>query len=255
MPNWFMLVLAIAASIGVVVLVVVLRDRRSSEEEVDPDETPDVIEYMTMMIGVVYAIVLGLAIAGVWEARDGADATVRREAFALNAVSERAAAWPEPERSRLRAAVEEYVHYAVHEEWGEMASGDGLTGQGDELMASINAVVGSYEPKTDAENRAAYAIADQASAAEEARDDRALDAGPTLPPLVWFGLVAGGMVAVGMVFALQIQRSPRELILAGVHSALLAFLLYLVWDFDAPYAHDATALKEPFVMLFPRAAG
>ncbi|MEV6106041.1 hypothetical protein AB0M28_15180 [Streptomyces sp. NPDC051940] len=255
MPNWLVLVLAIAASIGVVVLVVVLRDRRTGDDEVNPDETPDVIEYMTMMIGVVYAIVLGLAIAGVWEARNGADETVRREAYALHEVSERAGVWPEPARSELRGAVDAYVHYAVDKEWPVMAEGDGLTARGDRMMGEIRTVIATYDPKTDAENRAAYGLSDQASNAEQARNDRGMDTGPTMPPLVWFGLIAGAVVAVGMVFALQIQQSPRELILAGVHSALLAFLLYLVWDFDAPYAHAAAELKEPFTALFPGVTG
>ncbi len=41
-----------------------------------------------MMIGVVYAIVLGLAIAGVWEARNAADDVVQSEALALHEVQE-----------------------------------------------------------------------------------------------------------------------------------------------------------------------
>ncbi|MQY13446.1 hypothetical protein SRB5_35940 [Streptomyces sp. RB5] len=251
MPSWLMLVLAVAAAIAVVVLVVVLRDRRTHAEEIDPDETPDVIEYMTMMIGVVYAIVLGLAIAGVWEARSGADETVRREVHALHAVSERAGVWPEPVRTELRSAVDEYVRYATGDEWDTMVDSETLTPHGDRLMARINGIVSGYNPRTDAENRAAYTLADQAAAAEEARSDRSLDLGPTMPTLVWFGLIAGAMVAIGMLFALQIRRSPRELILAGIHSALLAFLLYLVWDFDTPYVHAAEDLREPFTSLFP----
>ncbi|KPC86060.1 membrane protein, partial [Streptomyces sp. NRRL WC-3753] len=43
-----------AAVCAVVVLVTTLRHRRVGDDD-DPSETPDVIEYMTMMIGVVYA--------------------------------------------------------------------------------------------------------------------------------------------------------------------------------------------------------
>ena len=47
-----------------------------------------------MMIGVVYAIVLGLAIAGVWEARGAAQESVRQEAQALHEISERVQVYP-----------------------------------------------------------------------------------------------------------------------------------------------------------------
>ncbi|GHF78849.1 hypothetical protein GCM10018787_29620 [Streptomyces thermodiastaticus] len=44
--------------LAVVVVITLVRHRTASEND-DPSETPDVIEYMTMWIGVVYAIVLG----------------------------------------------------------------------------------------------------------------------------------------------------------------------------------------------------
>lgn len=254
MSEWLMLTLAMAAAIAVVVLITVLRNRRP-EEDFDPDETPDVIEYMTMMIGVVYAIVLGLAIAGVWEAKSSAEETVQREAFALHETGERLAEFPAPVREEIRADVAAYVDYAVHEEWPRMQDGDGLDERGDELLDEVRRGIVAYVPATDAENRAAYALGDQIAAAEEARNERALNAGPTMPSLVWFGLIAGGMVAIGMVFALQIQRSTRELVLAGLHSGLLAFLVFLVWEFDQPYVRDSAGMLEPFTMLFPKAAG
>ncbi len=77
MPEWLVLTLAMLAACVVVVIITLLRHRRASDDE-DITETPDVIEYMTMWIGVVYAIVLGLAIAGVWEARSAAQDHVRR---------------------------------------------------------------------------------------------------------------------------------------------------------------------------------
>ncbi|CAM5376013.1 hypothetical protein SVIOM342S_03026 [Streptomyces violaceorubidus] len=55
-----------------------------------------------MWIGVVYAIVLGLAIAGVWEARSAAQADVQTEAVALHEISERARVYPPDVRDRGR---------------------------------------------------------------------------------------------------------------------------------------------------------
>ena len=72
-----------------------------------------------------------------------------------------------------------------------------------------------------------------------------------MPGVVWFGLVAGAVVTIGMIFALQIRRTRRELILAGLFSALIAFLLFLIWDFDAPYGRGLAATTEPFLRLFP----
>ncbi|MGH4030173.1 DUF4239 domain-containing protein [Actinomycetota bacterium Odt1-20B] len=254
MSEWLVLTLAMAAACSVVLVITLLRHRTVRADE-DPTETPDVIEYMTMMIGVVYAIVLGLAIAGVWEARGAAEDHVRAEAQALHEISERVRVYPAGERDRVRADVDAYVGHVVTTEWDTLTERGELTGRGQQLLDRVRHDLTDYAPRTDLEAQAYQPLLDQAAAADRARADRGDSAGATMPGVVWFGLIAGGLVTVGMVFALQIRRTPRELVLAGLFSALIAFLLFLIWDFDAPYSRGISATAEPFLTLFPGAGG
>lgn len=240
------------AACAVVVIITLVRHRRASDDE-DITETPDVIEYMTMWIGVVYAIVLGLAIAGVWEARSAAQDHVQTEAVALHEISERVRVYPPDVRDRIREDVNAYVGHVVSTEWKTMADRGEMTGRGAELLDRVRADVTDYEPKSDFEAQAYQPLVDQVTAADQARIARAESMGATMPGVVWFGLITGGVVTVGMVFALQIRRTPRELILAGLFSALIAFLLFLIWDFDAPFSRGVAASTDPFVNLFPGA--
>lgn len=243
-----------AAACLVVLVVALLRNRRAPEDE-DPSETPDVIEYMTMMIGVVYAIVLGLAIAGVWEARSAAQDHVQTEAQALHEISERVRVYPSDVRDRIRGDVDAYVKHVVTTEWKTMADHGRVTAEGGRLFDRIRADVTDYQPKTDFEAQAYQPLVDQVTAADTARNSRAESTGATMPGVVWFGLITGAVVTIGMVFALQIRRTRRELILAGLFSALIAFLLFLIWDFDAPYSRGIAASAEPFLTLFPHLPG
>ncbi|MCW7944767.1 membrane protein [Streptomyces hygroscopicus] len=243
-----------AAACAVVIVVTLVRHRRAAADE-DPSETPDVIEYMTMWIGVVYAIVLGLAIAGVWEARSAAQDHVKAEAQALHEISERVRVYPADVRDRVRADVNAYVGHVVTTEWKTMTDHGKVTVRGDALLERIRADVTDYQPKTDFQAQSYQPLLDQVAAADTARAARADSTGPTMPPVVWFGLIAGAVVTIGMVFALQIRRTPRELVLAGLFSALIAFLLFLIWDFDAPYSRGITASTEPFLALFPHLHG
>ncbi|MFE9445491.1 hypothetical protein ACFYO2_42625 [Streptomyces sp. NPDC006602] len=254
MPEWLVLTLAMLAAGLVVVVITLLRHRRAPEDE-DPSETPDVIEYMTMWIGVVYAIVLGLAIAGVWEARSSAQDHVQSEAQALHEISERVRVYPADIRDRIRDDVNAYVGHVVTTEWESMADNGQLTERGTELMERVRADVTDYRPGTDFEAQAYQPVLDQMAAADQARNARADSAAPTMPGVVWFGLIAGGVATIGMIFALQIRRTTRELILAGLFSALIAFLLFLIWDFDAPYSRGITASADPFLALFPDLKG
>jgi hypothetical protein len=254
LPEWLVLTLAMLAACAVVVVITLVRHRRAPDDE-DPSETPDVIEYMTMWIGVVYAIVLGLAIAGVWEARSAAQDHVQAEAQALHEIDERVRVYPVDVRDRIRADVNAYVGHVVTTEWKAMKDHGEVTQRGTELLERVRRDVTDYEPRNDFEAQAYQPLVDQVAAADQARTARAGATDPTMPGVVWFGLVTGAVITIGMVFALQIRRTRRELILAGLFSALIAFLLFLIWDFDAPYSRGITASMEPFLHVFPHARG
>jgi hypothetical protein len=254
MPTWLVLTLVMVATCSFVIAIAVINERRLGEDD-DPSETPDVMEYMTMMVGVVYAIVLGLAIAGVWEARGAAQDGVRQEAQALHEVTERSRLYPAPVRDRIRADVDAYVRYVVSEEWPVMIDKGELTDRGTALLAKVRRDVSDYQPRTELAAQTYQPLVDQVAAADAARGARQQNAGPTMPGVVWFGLALGGTLVIGLVFTLQIRRSARELLLSAMFSVLIAFLLFLVWDFDAPFGRQVADSTGPFTDLFPAAAG
>ncbi|WP_225849535.1 DUF4239 domain-containing protein [Streptomyces sp. HPF1205] len=234
MSQWLALLIAMIAVCAVVLTVVVIRQRRIGDDD-DPSQTPDVIEYMTMMIGVIYAIVLGLAIAGVWEARGSAQDAVRAEAQALHEVKARVQVYPPAVRDKVRADVDIYAQYVADHEWPYMKKHGDLSARGTALLDQVRADVTRFDPKSDLAAQAYQPVVDQVAAADEARTARGQNAGSTMPAMVWFGLIVGALVTVGLVFVLQIRRSARELLLAGLFSALIAFLLFLIWDLDDPF--------------------
>ncbi|GAA2769602.1 DUF4239 domain-containing protein [Streptomyces showdoensis] len=254
MSEWLVLTIAMAAACAVVLAIVVINHRRIPEDD-DPSETPDVIEYMTMMIGVVYAIVLGLAIAGVWEARSAAQETVRQEAQALHEISARAEVYPVAVRERIRSDVDTYVRYVVEGEFPHMSEHGELSDEGTELLEKVRRSVTDYRPANDFEGQAYQPLVDQVAVADDARGARGQSAGDTMPGVVWFGLIIGALVTVGLIFTLQIRRTGKELLLAGLFSALIAFLLFLIWDFDAPFGRGIAATAAPFTDLFPQLTG
>ncbi|MCQ6552283.1 DUF4239 domain-containing protein [Streptomyces sp. C10-9-1] len=258
MSDWLVLATVMAAACAVVLVVTVLSQRRlqGAADGAAPaprQETPDVLEYMVMMVGVVYAIVLGLAIAGVWEARGAAQDAVRTEAQALHEVTQRAQVYPADYRERLRTDVDAYVNEVVAGEWPRMIDESELSPRGAELLAAVRTSVAERAPANELEAQAYQPMLDQVALAEDARSARAEGAGQTLPGIVWFGLISGAVITVGLIFTMQIGRSFRELLLAGLFSALIAFLLFLVWDFDAPFGRSGSESADAFRQLFPGA--
>ncbi|SEN29599.1 Protein of unknown function [Actinacidiphila rubida] len=245
MTQWLVLLIAMVAVCAVVLSVVVLRQRRIGDDD-DPSETPDVIEYMVMMIGVVYAIVLGLAIAGVWEGMGSAQANVQAEAQALHEVKARVQVYPPDVRDRVRADVDAYARFVSAKEWPYMRDHGSLSARGTALLDQVRTDVTRFDPTSDLAAQAYQPVVDEVAAADQARVARGQSAGATMPGIVWFGLITGGLVTVGLIFTLQIRRSPRELLLAGLFSALIAFLLFLIWDLDAPFGSGLAVSADAF---------
>lgn len=245
MSQWLALVIAMVAVCAVVLGVVVLRQRKIAEDD-DPSETPDVIEYMVMMIGVVYAIVLGLAIAGVWEGLGGAQADTLAEAQALHEVKSRVQVYPADVRDKIRADVDTYAAYVADKEWPYMRDHGDLSPKGTALLDQVRTDVTQFDPKSDLAAQAYQPVVDEVAAADEARASRGQNAGATMPGIVWFGLITGALVTVGLIFTLQIRHSARELLLAGLFSALIAFLLFLIWDLDAPFGSGLAVSADVF---------
>lgn len=121
-----------------------------------------------------------------------------------------------------------------------------VDGAGSTLLRRIRSDIAHHTPAD--EPQAYQPLLDQVAAAGDARHQRLDSAGTTLPGAVWFGLVAGGVVTLGLLYTLQIRRSTRELLLATAFSALV-FLLFLVWSFDAPFGHSGTESAQPFTDL------
>ncbi|MCE7079277.1 DUF4239 domain-containing protein [Streptomyces sp. ST2-7A] len=253
MSPWLVLSLAVAATCGLVLLVGWWHGRREGDEE--PFEAPAVIDYMIMMIGVVYAIVLGLAIAGVWEERSAAEDWVRQEAQALHEVGVRAAVLPDDVRDRVRGDVDAYVRHTVEVEWPRMVEEEELTERGEILLERLREGVLGYTPESPVVSQERAAMMDRLAAVSEARTARAQSAESTMPGVVWVGLLVGGLVVVGLIFTLRIRRSARELLLSALFSALIGFLLYLIWHFDSPFARGLTDSTEAFELLFPHVLG
>ncbi len=132
-----------------------------------------------------------------------------------------------------------------------MAERGEVTERGGELLDKVRADVTDYRPRDDYESQSYQPLLDQIAAADDARNARADSIDPTLPPVVWFGLITGAVITIGLIFTLQIRRSARELLMAALFSALIAFLLFLVWDFDAPFSRGITTAADPFTDLFP----
>ncbi|MBK3624224.1 DUF4239 domain-containing protein, partial [Streptomyces sp. MBT49] len=173
---------------------------------------------------------------------------------ALVDLVERLDVYPAAFHTQVRRHIDAYARHAVTEEWPAMEDDGAVDASGGRLLTRIRSDIAHRTPTDELQAQAYQPLLDQVAAADDARHQRLDSAGSTLPGVVWFGLIAGGVVTLGLLYALQIRRSARELMLATAFSALVVFLLFLVWSFDAPFGHSGTDSAQPLQELYASTA-
>lgn len=220
-----------------------------------PDEEPreDVAEYISMMVGVLYALVLGLAMVSVWENRSGAEEHVRAEASAAHQIRLLSAGLPAAEAERTRGAVDAYVRHVVSAEWPAMREGEPPGRQGWDLLDALRSAGRIPDTATPSEQAVLQETLAQLSTLDEARRGRETDVGNGLSPVLWFGLVVGGLLTVAFMFLFGVKRSFTQVVMVMGLTALITFTVLLVYQLNQPFDGMFEVAPTPFTRYFPHA--
>lgn len=218
-----------------------------------PDEEPreDVAEYISMMIGVIYALVLGLALVAVWDTRSSAESDVQTEASALHQVYLLADALPPKAEKEARQTATDYAHYVATVEWRDMEHHRQLGPEGWKKLDKLRDIYQTTEPTKPAEQSATQEALAQISVLDEARMGREADGQSTMSPVLWAGLFIGGGLTVGFMFMFGVQRRATHLIMVMGLSGFIAFLILLIYQLDMPFNGVLGVGTDDFTRYFP----
>ncbi|MEV6806150.1 hypothetical protein ACH4NF_02660 [Streptomyces sp. NPDC017248] len=217
-----------------------------------PDEEPreDVAEYISMMVGVLYALVLGLSMVSVWETRSGAEGHVQAEASAAHQIRLLSAGLPALEGERTRTAVDAYVHQVVSEEWPAMTGGQPPGRRGWDLLNDLRAAGRLPADATLAQQATLQEILAQLSTLDDARRGREADVGSSMSPVLWFGLIVGGVLTVAFMFMFGVRRSVTHVVMVMGLTGLITFTVLLVYQLNEPFSGMFAVDSTPFSRYF-----
>ncbi|MFG3227270.1 hypothetical protein ACGF07_21105 [Kitasatospora sp. NPDC048194] len=242
-------VIGIVAGVVVVAGGAALLNSRKARSASDEEVRDDTAEYLTMMVGVLYALVLGLALVSVWETKDSADTNVSAEAGALHQTYLLADGLPPAAAQRARSAVDTYAAYVRHDEWPMMEQRKPLGPHGWTLLHDVQTAWTDFEPTTNAQQQVDQLAFAQISAAYQGRHGREAAAGGGMSGVMWFGLIAGGALTLGLMFLFGIERTRTHLVLATGFTSLIAFVVVLIYALNSPFGGPLGLSAAPFAAV------
>jgi uncharacterized membrane protein len=247
-----LLLVAVATIVAVVGMVLVQRlvatERRKQHN--------DVAGFIYAVLGVSYAVLLGLMLIAVWEQWNEAEGVASDEANELAGIFYWAHALPQPEGRHIQGLVRDYAQVVVEEEWPLMEQGR----SSPEAWASLDELRGAVlelDPPTAAQqvpySQARYdEMLEQLHGVGDARRERLLAASDGLPTILWVVLIGGGVITIAFTYLFGLESTTVHTLMVAALAVVLALSLFTIAALDYPFRGDVSIHPDAFEQVLER---
>jgi len=246
MPTWLIAAIMLAVAVGTAVGGVLLVRRFVDVGNLKHHH--DVAGPIFSTLGVVYAVLLAFAIVIVWQDFDKTQNDVILEANYYGDIYRDSVGLPEPFRSQLTSAMDDYINAIINDEWKLLAVGQrSMIVQ--EKSDKIWKMFGDFEPKTEKEKIFLAEILNRANTAGELRRQRLADASSGIHPVLWFVLLLGGMITIVFTFFFGSENLGAQLIMTTLLAVLIVLILFTILIMDFPFSGDLNIPPDAFKLV------
>jgi len=197
---------------------------------------------------VVYGVALGFSLLLVWEQFEMSRRTVEGEAVALERIHRLAEPFPEPQKGRVRDLAASYARTVAEEEWSAMGRGQASL-EAARLADELGRAVRALEPASDAQ---AALYAESLVHLDDLRENRALrllEVREGLPGIVWFVLVAGGVITVAFTYLFGMRSLRLHALAVGALTVVLTLVLFTIGALEYPFGGSVRVSPEAFELV------
>ena len=205
----------------------------------------DVAGFIYAVLGVAYAVLLGLMVVAVWQDWEAARDSATQEANELAAVFWLAHGLPEPEGRHIQELARDYARVVVGEEWPLMQHGKSSP-KAYELLDEMRASVEALHPADGAQTVLYDNLLQRLHELGDARRTRLLQAEEGLPAILWAVLLVGGLITVGFSYLFGLRSTTVHVLMVAALALVIGLVLFTVAALDYPFRGDIHIGPEAF---------
>ena len=156
-------------------------------------------------LGVIYAVLLGLAVIAVWDKFSDADGATTQEAAALASLYRLASGLDPEAQLAMRDALSRYAKSAIDDDWPAMA--DGL--ESEKTLDALNGLYGAALALDAKDARGAVLLETAITELDRITEARRVRLGlgeGIVPSVVWLVLLAGAATTLGFTFFFGLEN-------------------------------------------------
>ena len=211
----------------------------------------DVAGFIYAVVGIAYAVLMGLVVVASWEQFEAVRGTVEDEADELAEVFWLGHRLPEPDGRRLQELARSYARVVVEEEWPLMESGESSP-RAWALIDEIRLTVQNMDPDTEAEQVLYDQSLDRVHDLGDARRDRLVEAREGIPYILWAVLVVGAIVTVGFTYLFGLDSNTTHTLMVAALALVIGLVLFTIGSLEYPFSGSARLGPEAFELVLER---
>jgi hypothetical protein len=246
---WLMLsltenVVAVLGMVGISVALFVVLDRIWSWDK--RTQHNDVTGWQLGILGTTYAVILGFMLYAVWTDFDTATQNVEMEANSLTNLYRLAEGLPDASRIELQKLAREYAQRVIQNDWPEMDQGRAPV-ESVGLASKMQRVLISVPEASRTAGIAQDHAMTELSAMTTCRRTRLLENALSLPTVLWFVLIVGGILTVVSSCMFGSQNRFLHGVQVVFFSLMIALALLAIADINKPFRGSVHVGNDAFV--------
>jgi Protein of unknown function (DUF4239) len=195
-----------------------------------------------------YAIMLGLAVVGVYTQYSSTTDVVEREASTLAALYSDTRALPEANRAVLLADLRAYAKETIDKDWPAQRAGHVPT-DGTQKILAYQQHMSEVKPDDRAAQISYAGAFGQYEKLVELRATRLARVTSQTPALLWWIIGVGGVLTVGIIWMLDMEVYIH-CILTAVLCLFLGIVFFFIADMDKPFRGDAFVGPDAYELVY-----
>jgi Protein of unknown function (DUF4239) len=211
----------------------------------------DVAGFIYAVLGVSYAVLLGLMLIAVWEQWNAAQDVASDEANELAGIFWFAHALPQPEGRHIQELARSYAEVVVEEEWPLMEQGRSSPKAWDTLDELRGTILG-LDPPTGAQQVRYNQVLEQLHALGDARRERLLAASEGLATILWVVLIGGALITIAFTYLFGLDNTVVHTLMVAALAMILSLSLFTVAALDYPFKGDVRIHPAAFEQVLER---
>ena len=204
----------------------------------------DFVGLIFAQVALLYSVLMAFVVFSAYQRFAEAGTSVTNEAAAAVVAYRDTQIFPEPIRSEAAAALRSYVTEVMDNEWE--SHGTVRPHRSRDALNPVWNAYRKYKPTDSLDQAALGGAEDRLHDLEMARHLRHLAGEASLPNVIWWLVVGGGMFTVAMSYLIVVERARIHALQVGLLSGFISGVLVLILALNFPFTGDVHVSRGPF---------